>query len=114
MLFDLTAHKVRVILETAIAAAVGGAVSSITVALADPKAFNFADPAEWKRLGVVATAGAATGVLFLLRNLPRNPVAVERRSDRVQVARQAEKLGIVDPETVAVVEEEHKKVRGKL
>lgn len=91
MLFDLDRHKVRVGLEMLITAASGGAIAAIVAAFTDPAHFNFSIEGL-KDLARVAGGGAFTGILFLLRSLPRNPTSYERRQDAPQVEKAAVKL----------------------
>lgn len=92
MLFDLTPHKLRVAAEMAITAAVGGAIAAVMAAWVDPTQFDPTKLDAWRNLGRVALGGAFTGVLFLLRSLPRNPAAYQRREDVPQVVKAAKDL----------------------
>ena len=84
-------HSLRVGLEMVLTAASGGAIAAVTAAFTDPSHFNFTLEGM-KDLARVAGAGAFTGVLFLLRTMPRNPATFERRQDVAQVEKAATKM----------------------
>lgn len=96
MLFDLDRHKVRVAAEVVLTAASGGAIAAVMATVSDPAHFNLT-LSGLKDLARVAAGGAFTGVLFLLRSIPRDPTAWQRREDPRQVEKAAEKLGITAP-----------------
>lgn len=59
-------------LHSIIAAAIGGAASSLGAVWVDPAAFNFT-PAGWMNIGKVALAGAVIPVLAILKQSPLPP-----------------------------------------
>lgn len=84
-------HSLRVAFEMGLTAAVGGAIAAITAAYNDPSHFNFSVEGL-KAMAKVAAGGAFTGILFLLRTMPRNPASYERRMDPPKVEAAATKL----------------------